>query len=286
VEQGFFGQAVALEGDRLVVGAPRETGRTAKSGAVHVFEHDGSGWVEVARLIAPDGEPWDQFGVELALDGDRLAVGAYFDDVGSKDSGAVYVFDRGPNGWGLTLKQSPHDPSENQFFGAALDLAGSQLLVGAIGDDDSGTSGGAAYAYELDDSVVTYCQTAPNSVGDGARISSAGSVSLSQNDFHLAAEGLPPGKLGKFFYGPSSLQLPFGNGTLCVGGTVFRLDPVLATTLGNGFDWLDFTELPASSGAGQIAPGSTWNFQYWYRDPDAGGANLNLTNALRVTFCP
>ena len=33
---------------------------------------------------------------------------------------------------------------------------------------------------------------------------------------------------------------------------------------------LDFTQPPADGGPGQIAPGSTWNFQLWYRDPSGG----------------
>jgi len=45
---------------------------------------------------------------------------------------------------------------------------------------------------------------------------------------------------------------------------------------------IDFTQLPAG---GQITSGSTWNFQAWYRDPAAGGAMFNTSDALRATFC-
>jgi hypothetical protein len=40
------------------------------------------------------------------------------------------------------------------------------------------------------------------------------------------------------------------------------------------------------SPASQIAPGSTWFFQFWYRDSDAGPAAFNLSNGLSATFCP
>ena len=36
----------------------------------------------------------------------------------------------------------------------------------------------------------------------------------------------------------------------------------------------------------QITPGSTWYFQFWYRDSAAGGAAFNLSNGLSATFCP
>ena len=35
-----------------------------------------------------------------------------------------------------------------------------------------------------------------------------------------------------------------------------------------------------------ILPGTRWNFQFWYRDPAAGGATFNLSNALTVPFTP
>jgi hypothetical protein len=44
---------------------------------------------------------------------------------------------------------------------------------------------------------------------------------------------------------------------------------------------LDFTN-PLSGGA--ITAGSTWHFQYWFRDSAAGGAGADLSDGLTVTF--
>ncbi len=46
----------------------------------------------------------------------------------------------------------------------------------------------------------------------------------------------------------------------------------------------DITSPPQASG--QILDGSTWNFQFWYRDPNGGGAFYNFTDGLSATFCP
>jgi len=37
--------------------------------------------------------------------------------------------------------------------------------------------------------------------------------------------------------------------------------------------------------AGQITSGSKWYFQFWLRDPAAGGAGFHLSDALEVHFC-
>lgn len=47
---------------------------------------------------------------------------------------------------------------------------------------------------------------------------------------------------------------------------------------------VDFTAAPAGAGPGAIQAGSTWFFQGWYRDPDAGGAGFNLSDGLEACF--
>jgi hypothetical protein len=125
-----------------------------------------------------------------------------------------------------------------------------------------------------------YCTAAPNSVGSGANISITGSTSVSANDLVLHA-GPVPNQPAIFFYGPNQIELPFGNGFRCVGGSVKRLPVVFGS--GNSIDHaVDNTLSPS---LGFITPGSTWNFQAWNRDPAAGGANFNLSDAIRIDFC-
>jgi hypothetical protein len=132
----------------------------------------------------------------------------------------------------------------------------------------------------------TYCVTSPNSVGPGALIGSVGLPSVSVNNFVLSASSGPPGQPGIFYYGSGQVQLPFGNGFRCVGGSVSRLPSVTIANNGRAFYQLDFTQPPANGGPGEITPGSTWNFQFWYRDPQGGGHGFNLSDGLEVTFCP
>lgn len=128
-----------------------------------------------------------------------------------------------------------------------------------------------------------YCVTSPNSLGSGAQIGWSGTTSVSSNEFALQVVSAALGTPGLFFYGDNQTSLPFGDGVRCVGGGIFRLKPKLADeAFGFVQDQLDFTDPPLP--AGQIFPGSVWNFQYWYRDPAAGGSGFNLSDGLNVSF--
>lgn len=140
-------------------------------------------------------------------------------------------------------------------------------------------------------SVSNYCIVSPNSDGPGAVISSNGSWSLADNTFTLAVSGAPGGQFGLFFYGDQQTQNPFGDGVLCVGlggSGIHRLNPpTLTSSAGNSMRPVDFTVPPADFGPGMIVPGTTWNFQFWFRDPGGpGGTNFNLSDGLAALFCP
>ncbi len=129
----------------------------------------------------------------------------------------------------------------------------------------------------------SYCVTSPNSVGPGALILTSGSQSVGANNFLLSSLGSPPQVFGLFFYAQLQGQQPAGDGTLCLSAPFFRLPASKTDAMGRATLLLDLTDLP---GAGQILAGSTWNFQWWYRDVAAGGAGFNLSDGVQVFFCP
>jgi hypothetical protein len=133
-------------------------------------------------------------------------------------------------------------------------------------------------------SPFNYCFVNPNSADpNGAFMDWLGSQFFSQNNFALSTTGVPPGAAGIYFFGPSTTAVPFGNGWFCVGGTITRLPVVFANFAGVAYYQLDFTMPPV---LGVITPGSTQNFQFWFRDPLGGGSNFNTSDGLSVQFCP
>jgi len=137
------------------------------------------------------------------------------------------------------------------------------------------------------DGFTNYCQAAPNSTGSGSTINAAGSASIAFNSLTFKLQGGPPTKPCLLYYGPYQLQIPFGDGFRCVGGSLQRLQPLVTFDGSGGIIFpLDFSSPPLDQGPGAASPGGTWNFQGWYRDPDANGQGFNLTDAVRVVFCP
>ena len=135
---------------------------------------------------------------------------------------------------------------------------------------------------------TSYCTSGPNSAGTSARIHAHGSDSIAANDLRLVVVGGVPRQLGVFYYGQNAISVPFGNGVRCVGGSTSRLFPSQRMGASGGLSSrrLDFTVPPASSGGSAITPGSTWRFQFWFRDPAAGGAAFDFTDATSITFQP
>jgi hypothetical protein len=171
----WFGQSVALAGERAVVGALT----TASIGSAHVFErdHGGSGnWGEVADLTPSDGVGGNQFGFTVALSSDTVVVGAN----ATEGVGAAYVYDRdegGAGNWGEVARLDPADGAGGDSFGRVA-IAGDLVLVGAPG---SGVAG-AAYTFGRD-------QNGPDQWGQMARFGASGGASGEQFGHSVGLSG-------------------------------------------------------------------------------------------------
>lgn len=143
-----FGDAVGVAGDRVVVGARFADGADTGTGAVYVFERavDGS-WIE-HKIIASDGQTDDGFGGSVAVDGDRIVVGADWDDDQGGESGSAYVFTLVDGVW-TEQKLVASDGATGDLFGRSVAVAGDRVAVGAIYDDGILADVGAVYVYDL-----------------------------------------------------------------------------------------------------------------------------------------
>ena len=142
-----FGEAVAIDGDFLVIGAHADDDMGSFSGSAYVFARQGLEWIEHAKLVADDGALFDAFGLAVTISGDYVAVGALADDDDGGGSGAVYVFARNGETWVQQAKLTALDASAGDAFGVSVAMDGDLLVVGAHRVDDAGEDSGAAYVF-------------------------------------------------------------------------------------------------------------------------------------------
>jgi hypothetical protein len=298
-----YGVSVAVSGNTVVVGASQEdSGPSAgqhdnseeAAGAAFVYVTDGSSWSQQAILKAENADAGDLFANALAIEGERVLVGAFGensssvgvagdpDDEGANNSGAAYVFQRSGTRWSQAAYLKASNTGALDEFGFDVDLNGDTVLVGAYAEDgdgigvggdqssDDANSAGAAYAFDLEASgwFDEGCALAGVS-GDPALVGmgdlgpgSSNTVSLS-NAAPAASSGL--------ITALSSSPTPFKGGTL--KPFPFLLDPILLTTDGAGALDLAFS-MPAG------VPAGTELWVQWAVQDAAAVHGVALSNAL------
>lgn len=159
-----FGHSVAADGDRAVAGAPGNVGQGGSDEPEYasVIERTGSGWAAVQRLDPLEFEPGDlprdvRFGMDVAIDGDLVVVGASETDF-RHSSGLVmqrtaYVYRQSSDGWALVDAVSPAgDGSGSTGFASAVDVSDEVVLVGMPQTAESGQ----AFAYDVSNRTTPY----------------------------------------------------------------------------------------------------------------------------------
>ncbi len=167
----WFGSAISLDGNRLAIGAyTADIGGNNNQGAVYIFDFNGSSWSESQKLTASDGAPYDDFGRAISLDGNRLAVGAWYANIDGKiNPGAAYLFDFNGSSWSESQKLTASDGAVEDRLGRAVSLDGNHLAVGAYGADIGGnTNQGAVYVFSSSPATTSAAQAIP-SLGSTAR---------------------------------------------------------------------------------------------------------------------
>jgi hypothetical protein len=142
-----FGSSVALDGRTAIIGAYGDNDNGGYSGAAYVFTGSGGVWTERAKLLAADGAGYDQFGIDVALEGDTAVIGAWGDDDNGAASGSVYVFTGTGAAWTQRAKLLASDGDGGDNFGGSVALDGDTALIGAHEDDDNGWDSGSAYVF-------------------------------------------------------------------------------------------------------------------------------------------
>ncbi len=188
-----FGFSVAVSGDTMVIGA---RGDEADRGSAYVYIRSGRDWIQQAKLTASDGLAGDWFGNSVAISGDTVVVGAYFDDISPNNvQGSAYVFVKPGPGWSnmtQTAKLTASDGAAGDRLGTSVGISGDTVVAGAIHDDvGPNMNQGSAYVFvKPGPGWSNMTQTAKLTASDGALNDGLGtSVAISGDTVVAGAVG-------------------------------------------------------------------------------------------------
>jgi len=171
--------------EQIVAGAVNDDGVAVDSGSAFVFEREGDDWTQMARVVAPDGESFAEFGHRVGLHKGLLVVGAYRD--GSEDRGAVYIYRPSDSraAWEFSQKLVSPNYAQSDRFGIDLSVNAGAVAIGSY-DALRGPDSGSVYIYRdngvqlvLDRTIVPF----DNETGDLA-------VNVELTDSHLLVGAL------------------------------------------------------------------------------------------------
>ncbi len=154
LEGESLGEAMAIVGDNVAVGAPYDAEVVSQGGAVHFFRiSDGSPQGEIRKPVE-DTAAYERFGSAMAAMGTDLLIGAYLDlDGGPAENrpGAAYLYEADTTdaefGTRRAIYRNP-TPEYLDRFGFSLAAVGDRVLVGAFGDDLDYANSGSAYLFD------------------------------------------------------------------------------------------------------------------------------------------
>ncbi len=133
-----FGYKVIIDGDRAMISAPWDwTGETL-NGAVYYYTFNGTAWVMQQKIIGSIQGGYDDFGIDMALDGDVLVVGASGTDLTPWTSvptemnyGVAYVFKFNGTQWVQEQILTASDGHCFDDFGCRVDIKDNTIVVTA-----------------------------------------------------------------------------------------------------------------------------------------------------------
>jgi hypothetical protein len=165
-----FGEAVAIDGNTIVVGSPFYDRLSSTTGG-RAFVFNASTGGLISTLFNPTPAYADEFGSSVAVSGGVVVVGAEADDSQGSNVGSAYVFDAATGALRATLNQPA---SLAEHVGTSVAVNGNVVLVGA----PSGVYG-KVYMYDTTGNPIATIQDSQNSGNFGKSLAITGSQFIS-----------------------------------------------------------------------------------------------------------
>lgn len=168
-----FGYSVCLKDTQLIVGAYlAANGTKTYAGAAYIFNYNGGAWTQFIKLQPGDAADSDYFGYSVAIDGDRVAVGAPGFNGAATDVGCVYIYRRESFApyWIFDIKKTGSLSAANERLGHSVAVSNFYVAAGAPGYN---SGAGLVYTYNRSSSyagAAAVNPSAPTGSGFGSSI--------------------------------------------------------------------------------------------------------------------
>ena len=151
----YFGSAVSIEGEYVIVGAYLDDNGGIDRGSAYIFRRDAGTWIEEKKITANDGADNDNFGFSVSLSGVYVIIGAFQDDDNGDNAGSAYIYRRSGTIWSEQQKLIASDAADNDLFGLAVAISGDYSIIGAPFNSDFGMGSGSSYIFRRNETAWT-----------------------------------------------------------------------------------------------------------------------------------
>ena len=251
----------------------------------------------------------------ISLDGRYVAFDSYATNLvpAMPFQKCIYVRDRATGLTSLESTNTSGNPPNGLCQNASISMDGRRIVYESTASDlVPGDTNNQLDAFQRDRGAlpqyVSYCfgdgfssscpcanecqyglqEGCKHALGYGGKLTAEGLADTTNDSFVLVGSQLT-NSAALYFQGTSDVNggngIPFGDGLLCIGGTIIRLGVKFAVLGTSRYPEMND---PPISVAGAVSFGTFRHYQAWYRDsiPFCTMATYNLTNALLVLWLP
>ena len=134
------------------------------------------------KILASDAAASDQFGYSIAASNTRIVVCAPYEDTTGSDAGSAYIFDIDGKQF---RKIQASDAAANDYFGSAVAISDTRIVVGAYGEDTTGSDAGSAYIFDIYGNQLAKIQASDAAAGDNFGGSFFGSSAVAASNTRI-----------------------------------------------------------------------------------------------------
>jgi len=185
-DQSGYSVAMSADGNRIAIGARYNDGSGNNAGHVRVYTLANGTWTQTGSDIngeaAGDNSGWS---VAMSADGNRIAIGAPYNDGSAADAGHVRVYSWNGTAWTQTGADINGEAGIDwSGSSVAMSTDGNRIAIGASMNDSSGGDAGHVRVYSWNG--TTWTQTGSDIDGEAASDNSGSSVAMSADGNRIA----------------------------------------------------------------------------------------------------